>query len=103
MQADLGARLRFADAMALAESMAGDTSTMLGAKLANLKFRIDPSGIFSFMELIKTARSKKEMLALIALSPFMSDEEIRARDAFKATGRERDDALRSMSALFSSL
>lgn len=89
--------------MALAESMAGDTSTMLGAKLANLRFRIDPSGIFAFIGLIQSSRSRGEMRSIMLLSPFMSDEEIRARDAFKATGRERDEALRSMSALFSSL
>lgn len=89
-QADLGGRLRYADAIALVEDMAGDSSTRLGAKLGGFRYPVDLPGLVVIASL-----GGKDFP-----SPVLAPEEIRAKRAFKGDVRQERRAAKVMSPLF---
>lgn len=98
-QADVGGRLRYADAIALAASMAGDTSTSLGARLAGLRY---PCTRPDLVNLIVAGGQIKELRGT-DLYPIASEDEVRERESFKGTRREVAEAKKRMSGIFSGL
>ena len=98
-QADIGGRLRYADAAALISSMASDTSTELGARMAGLRYPCTAADLVGLVEL----GARLPEFRRTGLYPILSDREVRAREAFKATPGEAAAARRRMAPVFSGL
>lgn len=93
LQADLGSRLRYADAIALFKALSGDPATSTGAHVAGLKY---PT---SFADMFTVAALTQNKFP----SPIPTEEEQLRAASFKASGDEAQKAAENMAPLFASL